>query len=55
MMCLAVVAVAAMLVVGGVSATETVVEVATAAAEEADDGRGGWRLCSVIYFSPIFF
>ncbi len=28
---------------------------ATAAAEEADDGPGGWRLCSVIYLSTIFF
>jgi hypothetical protein len=37
-MCLAVVAVAAMSVVGRGSATATVEEAATAAAEEADDG-----------------
>ncbi len=54
-MCLAVVAVAAMLVVGGGSATATVEEAATEAAEEASVGPGGWRLCSVFYFSPIFF
>jgi hypothetical protein len=38
MMCLAVVVVAGMLVVGGVSATARVEEVATMAAEKADDG-----------------
>jgi hypothetical protein len=54
-MCLAVVAVAAMSVVGGGSATARVEEAATEAAEEAGDGPGGWRLCSVFYFSPIFF
>jgi hypothetical protein len=54
-MYLAVVAVAAMLVVGGGSVTAMVEEAATEAAEEADDGPGGWRLCSVFYFSPIFF
>jgi hypothetical protein len=54
-MCLAVVAVAVMSVMGGGSATATVQEAATEAAEEADDGPGGWRLCSVFYFSPIFF
>jgi hypothetical protein len=35
--------------------TATVDEVATAAAEEVDNGWGGWQLCSVIYCSPIFF
>ncbi len=55
MMSLAVVAVAVMTVVGGVSTMVMVEEVATAAAEVADDGRGRWRLCSVIYFSPFFF
>jgi hypothetical protein len=54
-MCLAVVAVAAMSVVGGGSATATVEEATTEAAEEAGDGPGGWRLCNVFYFSPIFF
>ncbi len=54
-MCLAVVAVAAMSVVGGESATATVEEAAREAAEEAGDGPGGWWLCSVFYFSPIFF
>jgi hypothetical protein len=29
-------------------------EVATAAAEEANNRPGGWRLCSVFYFTPIF-
>jgi hypothetical protein len=43
MMCLTVAAVAAMSVVGRVRA------------EEADNGRGNWQLCSVIYFSPFFF
>jgi hypothetical protein len=28
-------------------------EAATAAAEEADDGRGGWQLNSEIYFSWV--
>jgi hypothetical protein len=54
-MCLVVVAVAAMSVVGGGSATATVEEAATAAPEEADDGPGGWRLCSVFYLSPVSF
>ncbi len=54
-MCLAVVAVVAMSVVGGGSITATVEEAATEAAEEAGHGPGGWRLCSVFYFSPIFF
>ncbi len=54
-MCLAVVAVAAMSVVTGGSATATVEEAATESAEEVGDGPGGWRLCSVFYFSPIFF
>jgi hypothetical protein len=54
-MCLAVVAVTAMLVVGGGSATAMVEEAATEAAEVVGDGPGGWRLCSVFYFSPIFF
>ena len=54
-MCLTVVAVAAMSVVGGGSATATKDEAATEAAEEAGNGPGGWRLCSVFYFSPIFF
>ncbi len=51
---LAVVAVAVMLVVvvGG-SAMATVEEAATAAAEEAGDWQGGWRLCSVYYFSQV--
>ncbi len=52
---LSVVTVAAMLVVGGGSTTATVEETATEVAEEAGDGPGGWRLCSVFYFSPIFF
>ncbi len=50
-----VVAVAAMSVVGGGGATAMVEEAATEAAEEAGDGPGGWRLCSVFYFSPIVF
>jgi hypothetical protein len=54
-MCLAVVAVAAMSVVRGGSATARVQEAATEVAEEADDGPGGWRLCSVFYCSAIFF
>jgi hypothetical protein len=33
----------------------TVEEAATEAAEEAGNGPGGWQLCSVFYFSPIFF
>jgi hypothetical protein len=33
----------------------TVQEAAMEAAEEAGDGPGGWGLCSVFYFSPIFF
>jgi hypothetical protein len=41
-MCLVVVAVAAMSVVGQGSTTATVVEAATVAAEEVDDGWGGW-------------
>jgi hypothetical protein len=51
----ALVVVVAMLVVGGGSTTATVEEAATEAAEEAGDGPGRWRLCSVFYFSPIFF
>jgi hypothetical protein len=43
-MCLAVVAVAAMSVVGWVSATAMVEEAVTAAAEEAGNGRGGKSL-----------
>jgi hypothetical protein len=43
-MCLAAVAVAAMSVVGGGSATATVEEAAMEAAEEAGDGPGGWQL-----------
>ena len=54
-MCLAVVALAAMSAVGGGSKTAMVGEAATEVAEEAGDGPGGWRLCSVFYFSPIFF
>ncbi len=54
-MCLAVVAVATMSVVGGESVTAMVEEAAMEAAEEAGDGPGGWRLCCVFYFSPIFF
>jgi hypothetical protein len=50
-----VVAVTAMLVVGGGSARAMVEEAATEAAEEASDGPSGWRLCSVFYFSPFFF
>jgi hypothetical protein len=56
-MCLTVVVVAAMTVCEGGSAMETVEEAATAAAEEADDGRGGQR-CAVysilvrLFFSP---
>jgi hypothetical protein len=45
-MCLAVVVVVAMTVWEGESATATVEEVATVAAEEADDGLGGQR-CAV--------
>jgi hypothetical protein len=52
-MCLAVVAVAAMSVVGRGSATAMVEEAATAAAEEADDGRGGrgltWFIGNIRY------
>ncbi len=50
-MCLAVVAVAGMSVVGWGSATTIVEEAATAAAEEADNGRGGrgLRVYSTIY------
>jgi hypothetical protein len=44
MMCLMVVAMAAMLVVEGVSSPETVQEAATAAAEEVEDWRGGWQV-----------
>jgi hypothetical protein len=46
--------VAVMSVVWGVSATATVEEMSTAAAEEVDDGQGGWRLCSLIYFKKLF-
>ncbi len=52
-MCVAVVAVAAMSVMGGGSVMATVEEAAMAAAEEADDWRGGWRLCSVFYFTQV--
>ncbi len=55
MMWLAVVAVAAMLMVGVVSAMAKVEEAAMVAAEKADKGQGGWRLCTVVHFSPIFF
>jgi hypothetical protein len=55
MMCLMVVAVAEMSVVGGVSATAIEEEATMALAEEGDNRQGGWRLCHVIYFSPIFF
>ncbi len=54
-MCLAVVAVAAMLVVGGGSATAMVEEAAMEAAEEAGNGPGRWQLCSLFKFKPIFF
>ncbi len=54
MMRLVVVAVAAMSVVGEVSPMAMVEEVATVAAEEVDNGRCSWWLCSVIYFSRIF-
>jgi hypothetical protein len=43
------------LVVEGGSAAATEEEAAMEAAEEAGDGLGGWRLCSVFYFSPNFF
>jgi hypothetical protein len=55
MMCFTVVVRVVMLVVVGVSATAMVEEVATAAAEEVEDGQGDWRLYSVIYFRLIFF
>ncbi len=55
MMCLAAVAVAAKLVVEEVSTLALVQEAATMTAEEVDIWQGGWRLCSVNYFSPIFF
>ncbi len=48
-MCVAVMVVAAMTVWEGGSATKTVEEAATVAAEEADDGRGG-RGCAVYSF-----
>ncbi len=48
-MCLAVVVMAAMTVWEGGSATATVEEVATAAADKVDNGRGG-RRCSVYFF-----
>ncbi len=53
-MCLAVVVVAAMTVWEGGSATATVEEAATVAAEEADDGRGGQR-CAVYSFLVRLF
>ncbi len=40
--------VAVMSVVGGVSTKAMVEEVAMAAAEEADRGRGSWQLCNEI-------
>jgi hypothetical protein len=55
MMCLAVVVMAVMSVVGGVSALATVEKLAMVAAEEVDNGQGDWRLCRVIYFSQLFF
>jgi hypothetical protein len=53
-MCLLVMTVALISVVGEVSTMAMVEEVVTAAAEEADDEWGSWRLCSVIYFSSFF-
>jgi hypothetical protein len=56
-MCLAMVAVAAMLVWEGGSAKATVEEAATAAAEEGRGGQWvGWpTLCNVFFFSTIIF
>jgi hypothetical protein len=49
-MYLAVVAVAAMSVMGGGITAAMVEETATAAAEELNNGLGRWWLCSVFYF-----
>jgi hypothetical protein len=54
-MCLAVVAVAAMSVWERGSATAMVEEVATAAAEEADNGRGGQRCAVYSFLVRLFF
>jgi hypothetical protein len=43
------------LVVGGGSTMAMEEEAATEAAEEVGNGPGGWPLCSIVYFSPIFF
>ncbi len=55
MMCHAVVAVAAMSVVGGVSALVTVEDAAKAAAEVVDNWQCRRQLRSVINFSQFFF
>ncbi len=54
-MCLAVVAVAAMLVWEGGSAVATVEEAATAAAEEADNGRGRQQCAVYSFLVQLFF
>jgi hypothetical protein len=54
-MCLAVVVVAGMRVWEGGSATATVEEAATAAAEEADNGRGGQRCAVYSFLVRLFF
>jgi hypothetical protein len=53
-MCRAVVAVAAMSVWGGGSATATVEEAMTTAAEEADDGQGQAMLGRIFFLVQLF-